>query len=105
HHVVGPRYEHAASGGFDGNIVGAAIAVDIELFNLERLRLPDAGRSKAGCEQNRKCGQKAFAHTDLRYICEQATKSCDLAWLVAIVALFNLRQVTKGTRGANINTI
>jgi len=57
HHVSGPRNEHAARGGFGGDVVRAAFAFDIELFNLERLRVPDTGRGKAGCEENRKCGQ------------------------------------------------
>jgi hypothetical protein len=35
--------EHAACGRFDGDVVGATFAFDIELFNLERLRLPMLG--------------------------------------------------------------
>jgi hypothetical protein len=42
--VGGTGNEHAAGGGFDGDVVRAALAFDIELFNLERLRMPDAGR-------------------------------------------------------------
>ena len=55
HHVVGTGNEHAACGGFDGDVVRAALAFDVELFNLERLRVPDAGRGKDGCEENGKC--------------------------------------------------
>jgi len=46
HHVVGTRNEDAARGCFDGNVVGAAVAFDIELFNLERLCVPDAWRAE-----------------------------------------------------------
>ena len=65
HHVVGTRHEHAARGGFDGDIVGAAIAFDVELFDLERLCRRDAGRGKAGCREQDKCGQKMSGHDDL----------------------------------------
>ena len=37
HHVGGARNEHAARGGFDGDVVRAAVALDIELLDLERL--------------------------------------------------------------------
>ncbi len=47
HHVRGTRHEHAARRGFDGDIVGAAFALDVELFNLEGLRTGHAGRGKA----------------------------------------------------------
>src|ERR1022692_878845 len=57
HHVAGTGNEHAARGGFDGDVVRAALAFDVEFFNLERLRVPDAGRGKDGCEENRKCYQ------------------------------------------------
>ena len=57
HHVGGARHEHAARGGFDGDVVRAAVAFDIELFNLERLRVPDAGRGKADGEEEGKCGE------------------------------------------------
>ena len=57
HHVVGTRNEHAARAGFGGDVVRAAIAFDIELFNLERLRVPDAGRGKSCCQENGKCRQ------------------------------------------------
>ena len=48
----GTRNEHASRGGFDGDVVRASVALDIELFNLERLRVPDVGRGKAACEEN-----------------------------------------------------
>jgi len=38
HHVTGSRNKHAPRGGFDSDIVGASIALDIKLFNLEGLR-------------------------------------------------------------------
>src|SRR5258708_35526414 len=57
HHVVGTGNEHAARGGFDGNVIRAPIALDVELFNLERLRVPDAGPGKDGCEENGKVYQ------------------------------------------------
>src|SRR6185369_938576 len=44
HHVVGPRDEYASGGGFDSYIVGSSVSLDIEFFNLERLRVPDVGR-------------------------------------------------------------
>ena len=40
HHVAGTRNEHAPRGGFGGHIVGASVALDVELLNLERLRVP-----------------------------------------------------------------
>jgi hypothetical protein len=46
HHVGGTRHEHAARGGFDGDVVRAAFAFDIELLDLERLRVPDARGGK-----------------------------------------------------------
>jgi hypothetical protein len=45
--------EHAACGRFDGDVVRATVAFDIELFNLERLRVPDARRGNACCEEDR----------------------------------------------------
>jgi hypothetical protein len=40
-----------------GDVVRAAIAFDVELFNLERLRAPDQGGGKAAGEENHRCGQ------------------------------------------------
>src|ERR1019366_10536022 len=34
HHVGAARNEHATRGGFDGDIVGASVALDIVLFHL-----------------------------------------------------------------------
>ena len=51
HHVGGARHEHAARGGFDGDVVRAAVALDIELFNLERLRVPDAGAARLAAKR------------------------------------------------------
>src|SRR5579872_3554351 len=56
HHVTGTRNEHAPRG-FDSDIVGASIPLDIKLFNLECLRVPDVGRGNAACQENRECGQ------------------------------------------------
>jgi hypothetical protein len=39
--------EPAACGRFDGDVVRATLPFDIELFNLERLRVPDARRGNA----------------------------------------------------------
>ena len=40
HHVGATRHEHAAGGGLDGDVVGAAVAFDdeVEFFNSECLR-------------------------------------------------------------------
>src|SRR5258708_36392016 len=62
HHVRCTGDEHAPRGGFDGHIVGAALALDVELFNLERLCGPDFGRDQADCKEGRKCGPCASAH-------------------------------------------
>jgi len=50
--VVGTRHEHAARGGFDGDVVGAAVAFDVEFVNLERLRAPETGCGKGGGEED-----------------------------------------------------
>ena len=65
HHMGGPRHEHAARSRFDGYIVRAAVAFDIELFNLERLCVPDAGRGQAGCGEHDKCREQASDHRGL----------------------------------------
>src|SRR5262249_34268046 len=48
HHVSSARNEHTAGGGFDGDVVRAAVAFDVELFYFELLRMP-AGREDADC--------------------------------------------------------
>ena len=57
HHVAGTRNKHPPCGGFDGDIIRASVALDVELFNLERLCEPDVGHGKADCKDNRKRGQ------------------------------------------------
>ena len=57
HQVRAARNEHAASGGFDGDIVGAAVALDIVLLNLEGLRASHAGDGEDACEKHRRCGE------------------------------------------------
>ena len=49
--------EYLAGGAFDGDIVRATVSLNIELFNLERLRVPGVGRGQHDCEKNRRCGQ------------------------------------------------
>jgi len=44
--MVGARDEHVARRRLDRDIVRAPVAFDIEFFNLERLRTPDAGRAR-----------------------------------------------------------
>ena len=48
HHVSTTRHEHAPGRGFDGNVVRAALAFNVEFFNLERLRVPNSGRAACG---------------------------------------------------------
>src|SRR6185295_19565146 len=41
HHVRRTGYEHASRGSLDGDVVRAALAFDVELLDLEGLRVPD----------------------------------------------------------------
>lgn len=43
HHVIAARHEHAAGRRFNRDIIRPAIALDIELLDLEILRLRHAG--------------------------------------------------------------
>ena len=78
HHVGGTRNEHVARGGFDGDVVRAAVPFDIELFNLERLRVPDAGRGKkAGCREKGKSDQQVSGHAGPpMVVAKRGAKAC-----------------------------
>ncbi len=43
HHVRPARDEDAAGGRFDGDVIGSAIAFDVELFDFEVLRVSNDG--------------------------------------------------------------
>ena len=73
HHVGGARHEHAARGGFDGDVVGAAVAFDVELLDLERLRVPDAGRGEAGCAEQSQHGEHVSGHREPHWLLRSAT--------------------------------
>src|ERR1700730_1891171 len=75
HHVGGTRNEHVTRGGFDGDVVRAAIPFDIEFFNLERLRVPDAGYGKAGCREKGKSDQQVSGHMGSPSDCEARGQS------------------------------
>ena len=67
HHVRGPRNEYPAGGRFDGDVVRAAIAFDIELLDLKSLRVPCKGRRKADPKDNDKSRGETFGHGNLRF--------------------------------------
>jgi hypothetical protein len=65
--VRGPRNEYAAGGRFNGDVVGSAIAFDIELLDLKSLRVPYKGRRKADPEDNEKSRGQTFGHENLPF--------------------------------------
>ena len=53
HHVRRARNEHASGGRLYCDIVRAAVAFDVKLFNFECLCLPSLGRGETDRQQNR----------------------------------------------------
>src|SRR6185503_3792992 len=62
HHVRAARYIYVAAARIDGDVIERALAADVELLGLERLRREQAGSGSHACQ----CGAEQNAsHTDL----------------------------------------
>ena len=65
HHVRRARHEHASGGGLHGDVVGAAVTLDVELLDLECLCVDDERRGDAARGKNDQRGEHVPGHEDL----------------------------------------
>src|SRR5206468_11585607 len=62
HHVAAARHEHPARARFSRDVVGAALTLDVEFLDFERLRVPGGGDGNRESDEQNKHSNQASGH-------------------------------------------